>query len=67
MVKDLSVELLGHEMKNPVIPASGTFGFGWEFAEYYDIDTQLFSGHHLPDIVRQSGRKNGIERGDKQK
>ena len=38
MVKDLSVELLGYEMKNPVIPASGTFGFGWEFAEYYDIN-----------------------------
>ena len=38
MVKDLSVELLGYEMKNPVIPASGTFGFGREFAEYYDIN-----------------------------
>ena len=38
MVRDLGTSLLGHDLKNPVIPASGTFGFGWEFAEYYDID-----------------------------
>ena len=25
------------DMKNPVIPASGTFGFGYEFAKFYDI------------------------------
>ena len=35
---DVRVSFLGHEMKNPVVPASGTFGFGWEFAEYYDIN-----------------------------
>lgn len=38
MVKDLSVSFLGHTMKNPVVPASGTFGFGWEFAGIYDIN-----------------------------
>ena len=38
MVKDLSVSFLGYTMKNPVVPASGTFGFGWEFAEIYDIN-----------------------------
>ena len=38
MVTDIRVSFLGHEMKNPVVPASGTFGFGWEFAEYYDIN-----------------------------
>ena len=38
MVTDVRVSFLGHEMKNPVVPASGTFGFGWEFAEYYDIN-----------------------------
>ena len=32
------VTLCGVEMDNPVIPASGTFGFGYEFAELYDID-----------------------------
>lgn len=34
----LSVELCGIELENPVIPASGTFGFGYEFAELYDIN-----------------------------
>ena len=38
MVKDLSVSFLGYTMKNPVVPASGTFGFGWEFAGIYDIN-----------------------------
>ena len=35
---DTAVELSGISMKNPVIPASGTFGFGREFAELYDIN-----------------------------
>ncbi|MBO5555252.1 MAG: dihydroorotate dehydrogenase [Solobacterium sp.] len=34
----LSVELCGIELDNPIIPASGTFGFGYEFAELYDIN-----------------------------
>jgi len=34
----LSVSLCGIELDNPVIPASGTFGYGYEFAEYYDIN-----------------------------
>ena len=32
------VTLSGLELDNPVIPASGTFGFGYEFAELYDIN-----------------------------
>ena len=32
------VTLCGIELDNPVIPASGTFGFGYEFAEIYDIN-----------------------------
>jgi len=32
------VNLCGIEMDNPVIPASGTFGYGYEFAELYDIN-----------------------------
>ena len=37
MVKT-NVNLCGIELDNPVIPASGTFGFGYEFAELYDIN-----------------------------
>ncbi len=32
------VELSGVKLTNPVIPASGTFGFGYEFADIYDIN-----------------------------
>lgn len=35
---DLSVTLGGLTLKNPVIPASGCFGFGYDMAEYYDIN-----------------------------
>ena len=34
----LKVDLCGIELDNPVIPASGTFGYGYEFAELYDIN-----------------------------
>lgn len=34
----LSVNLCGEELDNPVIPASGTFGYGYEFAELYDTN-----------------------------
>lgn len=35
---DLSVNLCGVLLDNPIIPASGTFGFGYEFADLYDIN-----------------------------
>ncbi len=35
---DLSVNLCGIPIDNPVIPASGTFGYGWEFRDWYDIN-----------------------------
>ena len=35
---DMSVSLCGIPLDNPVIPASGTFGYGYEFAELYDIN-----------------------------
>ena len=35
---DTKVDLCGTTMDNPVIPASGTFGYGYEFAELYDIN-----------------------------
>ena len=34
----LSVDLCGITLDNPVIPASGTFGYGYEYAELYDIN-----------------------------
>ena len=34
----LQINFLGKTFKNPVIPASGTFGFGYEFASFYDIN-----------------------------
>lgn len=38
MVRDTSVVLSGLKLDNPVIPASGTFGFGNEFKDFYDIN-----------------------------
>lgn len=35
---DLSVDFCGLKMDNPIVPASGTFGFGNEFKDFYDIN-----------------------------
>ena len=37
-MRDLKVNFLGKEFKNPIVPASGCFGFGYEFASLYDIN-----------------------------
>ena len=37
-MENLKVNFLGKEFKNPIIPASGTFGFGYEFSDLYDIN-----------------------------
>ncbi|MFR2165152.1 MAG: hypothetical protein ACLS5K_00880 [Streptococcus salivarius] len=34
----LAISLPGLHLKNPIIPASGCFGFGQEYAKYYDLD-----------------------------
>ena len=52
MVKDLSVELGGLRLKNPVIPASGTFGFGLELAE--DMDLNVLGGISLKGTTREA-------------
>ena len=36
--KRLAISLPGLDLKNPIIPASGCFGFGQEYAKYYDLD-----------------------------
>lgn len=62
----LSVDLCGIELDNPIIPASGTFGYGYEFAELYDINclgTFSFKGttrearlgNPLPRIAEAAG------------
>ena len=68
----LKVAFLGKTFKNPIIPASGTFGFGYEFSDLYDINilgsisikgTTLEAryGNKLPRIAEcQSGLINAI-------
>ena len=34
----ITTNLCGIELDNPIIPASGTFGYGYKFAELYDIN-----------------------------
>ena len=36
--KRLNIDFFGETLDNPVIPASGCFGYGYEFAELYDIN-----------------------------
>lgn len=38
MTNRLRIQLPGLDLKNPIIPASGCFGFGQEYAKYYDLD-----------------------------
>lgn len=38
MEQRLAVNLCGWQLDNPVIPASGTYGFGYEFTQFYDIN-----------------------------
>lgn len=38
MTSDLRVSLPGLELKNPIMPASGCFGFGQEYGRYYDLN-----------------------------
>ncbi|MBQ9399220.1 MAG: dihydroorotate dehydrogenase [Bacteroidales bacterium] len=51
MVKDLSVELCGLKLRNPVIPASGTFGFGLELAGLFDLN--ILGGISLKGTTRE--------------
>ena len=46
---DLSVNLAGMQMDNPVVPASGTFGFGKEFKDIYDIN---ILGSRLRELLK---------------
>lgn len=69
----MKVNLSGVELQNPIIPASGCFGYGYEFDEYYPIDRYLGSisikgttlepryGNELPRIAETpSGLLNSV-------
>ena len=60
MVKDLSVQLGGLRLKNPVIPASGTFGFGLELAQ--DMDLNVLGGISLKGTTREARYGNPVPR-----
>ena len=62
----LNVNLAGVELKNPIIPASGTFGYGREYAELYDLNIlgsfswkgttgQMRLGNPQPRIAEMTG------------
>ena len=71
-MSDLSVRLCGIDLANPIIPASGTFGYGQEYAGLYDIDIlgtfsfkgttlQPRPGNPLPRIAESaSGMLNAV-------
>ena len=60
MVKDLSTELCGIKFANPVIPASGTFGFGLELADSFDIN--VIGGISLKGTTREARYGNPVPR-----
>lgn len=60
MVKDLSVGLCGLPLKNPVIPASGTFGFGLELAD--EMDLNVLGGISLKGTTREARYGNPTPR-----
>lgn len=51
-VKDMQTELCGIKLKNPVIPASGTFGFGLELADSFDLN--CLGGISLKGTTREA-------------
>ena len=66
MENKLAVKLPGLDLKNPIIPASGCFGFGREFAEYYDLSQlgsimikatteELRNGNPTPRVAETPG------------
>ena len=60
MVKDLTVDLCGIRLQNPVIPASGTFGFGLELSGAFDLN--LLGGISLKGTTREARYGNPTPR-----
>ena len=57
---DTHVQLSGLTLDNPVIPASGTFGYGYEFAELYDIN--LLGSFSFKGTTREARYGNPLPR-----
>ncbi len=53
---DMTVNIAGVELKNPVIAASGTFGFGEEYALYMDV--AALGGVALKALTREKRQGN---------
>lgn len=60
MVKDLGISLCGLHFANPVVPASGTFGFGLELADAFDLN--LLGGISLKGTTREARYGNPTPR-----
>ena len=60
MVKDLSVDLCGIRLQNPVVPASGTFGFGLELTDAMNLD--VLGGISLKGTTREARYGNPTPR-----
>ena len=60
MVKDLAVDFCGIRLQNPVVPASGTFGFGLELADSMDLD--VLGGISLKGATREARYGNPTPR-----
>ena len=60
MVKDLTVKLCGQTLRNPVVPASGTFGFGLELAESMDLN--VLGAISLKGTTREARYGNPVPR-----
>ena len=57
---DTKVDLAGLTLDNPIIPASGTFGYGKEFAEFYDLD--LLGSISIKGTTREARYGNPLPR-----
>lgn len=60
VAKDLSVQICGLPLKNPVVPASGTFGFGLELADAFDLN--CLGGISLKGTTREARYGNPTPR-----
>ena len=49
---EMKVNLCGIELDNPIIPASGTFGFGYEFADYYEFSMD-YTKDEIESYIKQ--------------
>lgn len=58
--RNLTVSLSGIKLENPIIPASGTFGFGYEFADFYDIN--ILGSISLKGITKEPRYGNELPR-----